>query len=659
MGFMDRPGVARLVEAVEENIGISVITTAERDRWQVVEREYVELASDAEDLALHHMDYFGNRPHELEAGRRKAIAQRSRVALKFDPLAGAEAQLLADFTFGKGVPKPTARHEKVQQVIDEFWTDANNQEKLTGFQAQRKLSNELLTAGELFPTLYVGGGKVRAGRLDADTVVAIVPDPEDRLRPLWYIAEVRKFLWDFERHAPKVEMAEMVNGQRKVKYWKHWRNFDDAQTERRLGFVEPDEDELIEPKTELQAKGLVYHVAINQTGEELRGNPPWARTLRFFSAMNVLTEAHVTMAQGQASFIAKRVHDGTPKQVQKAAAAVLGHVSELGASRLGGGEERAAFAPDGQSPVAPGSWWNENPSSRMEAFNLKSGAGEAAQSAQIVRAPIAAAMSFGQHYLGDASQANLATASTLELPATMRFESWGTYFEGMYRWYVDRAIEAAVHAGRLGGLDDFPEDGPMSEMKLDEAQDRAAMERRTKIDLGYEFVMPFPGRRQLPEVAAFASSLLEHDPNGVNIPLRRHVLRFQFEAMGMDDVGRAVEECIPDEPIPGGIGPQEIDPETGLPMPAGSGGRGGPPAQAKPGGAKPATAEPGTKNVRRTSTPPGERRLSEAWVPEELRAAVAALDAEVGAEFAAAVVQPAVRELLALAGASGNGNGAS
>jgi hypothetical protein len=76
----------------------------------------------------------------------------------------------------------------VQKVIDEAWSDAKNEEKLTGFIAQRKLSNELLTAGELFITLYTANGRVRVGKLDADTVVDIVPDPEDEERPLWYLA---------------------------------------------------------------------------------------------------------------------------------------------------------------------------------------------------------------------------------------------------------------------------------------------------------------------------------------------------------------------------------------------------------------------------------------------------------------------------------------
>lgn len=659
MALADRPRIARLVEQVEQFTGVAVRPLAEVERWQTVEREFVELAGDAEDLALHSMDYFTGRPHEMGAERRKRIAQQSRVALKFDPLAAAEAQLLADFAFARGVPIPTAREPKVQQVIDEAWSDANNEEKLTGYFAQRRLSNELLTAGELFATLYVGGGRVRVGRLDADTVEAVVPDPEDRLRPLWYMARVRRFRWDFDMDRPAFDDEALENGRPKVKYWKHWRNYDDAVKEREEGMLDGDEEKLKTPPENKLAKGVVYHLAVNQTGEELRGNPPWSRSLRFFTAMNVLVESHVVQAQASTAFVAKRVMKGSPKQVAKAATNVLGHLSELGSSRFdpaargpGESEATARFAPGSGAPPPPGSWWTENESSKLEALSLNSGAAQMAQTAQIVRAPIAAAAGFGQHYLGDAADANLATASTLELPATMRVTSWQQNFEEMLRWFTDRAVEAAVKAGRLGGLDGFPEDGPVSEMRLHEAEDRAAMEKRTGLDLSYEFVMPFPGRRQLPDVIAFVQQLAQSmDPNGVNIPLRRHLLRFAFEQMGMDDIGHAVEECLPEEGIPGGIGPQEpeprLDPETGEPI-------------IDPETGRPMPSEDEPSNVKRGTTVGGKPtapRAEEGWIPADVEAALGEFSAGSSTLFQQLVSEPAVIAALQLAGAA-NGNGA-
>lgn len=632
MALLDRPRLDRLVEAAEERLGFGLRSTRELERASLMEREFAALASEAEDLALHSMDYFGGRPSELSMERRRRIAQQSRVALKFDPLAGAEASLLGDFAFGKGVPVPTARDPKVQEVIDEAWTDANNEEKLTGFMAQRKLSNEVLTSGELFITLYEAGGRVRVGRLDPDLVEAVVPDPEDRLRPLWYMVRDRKYVWDFENDHMKPDALQVDQGGRqKFRYWKHWRNVDDAIREREEGMVADTETKLEVPDEAKTAKGVVFHLATNQTGEELRGNPQWARSLRFFTAMNTLTEAHVVMAQAASTFIAKRSMQGSPRQVTRAAASVLSHVSELGAGRLDRPESRAGdqrgFAPGAQGPPAPGSWWNENESSKLESLSLSSGAGQMAQTAQIVRAPIAAAAGFGQHYLGDAGNANLSTASSLELPANMRIESWQELFAQAYRWFTDRAIEAAVKAGRLGGMDGFPEEGPISEMRLHEAEDRAAMERRTERDLSYEFVMPFPGRRQLPDVATFVQTMAQGmDPNGVNIPLRRALLRFGMEQTGMPDVARLVEEAIPEEGMAGGIGDKPLE----LPAPP------PPPGGAAPGGG-PGASAPEKETVAGAKSGAPAAEMEQVFVSPEWQQGAAAFAASVNGDVAALV----------------------
>lgn len=448
-------------------------------------------------------------------------------------------------------------------------TDPINEQTLTGYQAQRKLSNELLTCAELFVTLYIGGGKIRVGRLDPDLVTAIVTDPENRNIPLWYVARERKYKWNFATDQPDYTDTINAVGQRQVKYWPHWRNVDDAISDRNRFGVEDDEDPLEEPPAEKLAKGKVYHLAINQTGEQLRGNPPWARSLRFFSAMNVLTEAHVTMAQAASTFIARRAMKGSPRQITKAAESVVRAAGELGAAAfrpasgwgIAGNAEPTTepfVAPSQPGPFPPGSWWNDNDSSTLSPLNLQSGAGQMAQTAQIVRAPIAASSQFGQHYLGDPTSANLATASTLELPATMRVGAWQEFFEQLYRWFTDRAIEAAVQAGLLGGAIRNEGDIPLTEMRLHEAENRAEMESRTGKDLSYEFSMPFPGRRQLGDVTTAVQVISgSQDPNGVNVPLRRILLKFFFEQIGIDDVARAVDECIPEKGMPGGIGAQQ------------------------------------------------------------------------------------------------------
>jgi hypothetical protein len=303
--------------------------------------------------------------------------------------------------------------------------------------------------------------------------------------------------------------------------------------------------------------------------------------------------------------------------------------------------------PGTPGPPPPGSWWNDNESSQLEPLNLNSGAGQMAQTAQIVRAPIAATSGFGQHYLGDASNANLASASTLELPATMHVGSWQEYFESMYRWFTDRAIEAAVKAGLLGGLDGYAGQ-PLAEMRLHEAQDRNAMESRTKKDLSYEFTMPFPGRRQLTDVATVVTEITaSYDPQGENVPLRKLMLRLFFEQTGIDDVSRAVEECVPETGLPG-AGPGFTPAPVGVPgaLPA---------AGSTAAGAGAGAAEPGGEQQQPYGAKSQGTQLQEAeWVPKDLRPKVASLCTDTDDLFSSLVTEPALRAALAL---NTNGNG--
>jgi hypothetical protein len=380
--------------------------------------------------------------------------------------------------------------------------------------------------------------------------------------------------------------------------------------------------------------------------------------LRFFTAMNVLTEAHVTMAQAASAFIARRAMKGTPKQIAKAAASILSSVGELGASaaqRYPFDRPEATtqpFTPVGTpGPPPPGSWWNDNESSQLEPLNLNSGAGQMAQTAQIVRAPIAASSGFGQHYLGDASNANLASASTLELPSTMHIGSWQELFEGLLRWFTDRAIEAAVKAGVLGGADGF--DGrPLGEMRLQEAEDRAAMEDRTGKDLSYELTMPFPGRRQLTDVASVVTEIASsYDPQGMNVPLRKLLLRLFFEQTGIDDVSRAVEECVPKAGLPGG-GPG-FQPTPTLP---------GQPGGVVPGSTAAAAGAAAAEPSGETQQPYGAKsagtQLQEAeWIPTADRGKVSQFVSTTDDLFARLAGEPSLRATLALAATNGARSG--
>lgn len=509
---------------------------------------------EVEDMGALVMDYVGGRPHEVQAMHRRRLAQQSRIALIHDPTAGGEAQLRSNFAFGRGITIPQAKDPDVQKVIDRAWKDANNERKLTSFEAQRHRSNEMLTAANLFPTLFIQNGKVRVGFRDADDVADIVTDPEDDETPLWYVVRQRRTEWDYTTHQLRPVLGyEMENGTEKVWYVKHWRNVEDLEEwDRATGESPPPH-----PPDANILDGLIEHFRINRIGRSQFGVPPWARTLRFYLALNQLTESQVQMRQGAATLVAQRIRRSGPRDLLKNVSQVMARTGEIaGRRRFAEGGPPSATGPgtlpgprEAAPPPPAGSWWEGSEQDRLEAINLRSGAGEALQDAQIVRAPISAASGFGQHYLGDASSTTLAGGTTLELPTLMEVSAWQETFEGIYRWFTDRVIEAAVQAGQLGGMiaeSETFDQRPLTELRIRE--DREEMETRTGKDLSYSFQMPYPGRRNLPDVmSAVSGMLLTLDPMGRNMALREKMLDFAFRhGFQTEDPSADVEDVMKD-----------------------------------------------------------------------------------------------------------------
>src|SRR5687768_3025097 len=137
MALRDR--LEQLQEAIEERTGYTV---QPRERVEILEARSEELGAtrrELDALAWTALDYMGNSPQELKAVERRKLCQKARVVWMKDPQAGAGVDLMNDFTFGRGIPKPTAKDKKVQEVIDEAWEDPDNELVLTSYQAQLAL----------------------------------------------------------------------------------------------------------------------------------------------------------------------------------------------------------------------------------------------------------------------------------------------------------------------------------------------------------------------------------------------------------------------------------------------------------------------------------------------------------------------------------------
>lgn len=643
------PLLSRALQLFEERSGVAVLPATERDRLQEDSYQLETFRQDASELAWHVMDYWGGRPQEMRPEVRAREAQKARIAFWEDPLAGAEADHYANFSIGRGIPIPQAKSKAVQRIIDEAWKDPNNFEKLTSFDALRAISNEMRSGANLFPAAFVQDGKVKIGFLEADLVTDIVPDPEDRLRPLYYLTRVRRLEWDFEEDRPKTEdqlAQEFVKPKRM--YYPHWRNVEEAKKERAARGEAP----LDEPDPEKLGDGLVYHLRVNRLLEQHFGSPPWRRTLRFFQAMNRFTEARVAMAQASASFIAKRVTHGGQSDVVKAAKSILNQAGEIGSARQAAAQEAGRGGP----MPRPASIWNENESHKLESLSLNSGAAQAVQDGEIIRGAATAPSGFGQHYFGNAGNANLATASALELPALMAVGAWQEMLEGLLRWFTDLVIQEAVRAGRLGGTasKDAQSATALTELSIFEADQKLDMEARTQEAMDYKLSMPYPGRRNLPEVAAVVTQAFTSVPQaGKSETFIKVMLDFFFtHGLELEDPGGQADEVIKEIIAAAEAEAHAADAAAQMDPNAPPG------ADATPGGGGPAPVRPRSTPIKTADTKStyGERRMQqqlfEAWLPDDLVRPADDLAVDVAAVLRAAVTDPAV-----ILAANGNGHG--
>lgn len=582
MAWRDR--VNELREVAEQRTGRTIVAADEYQRLQESDWERRLLQRDLDNLAWTALSYTTGRPQELKPVERRKLAQRSRVTWMKDPQAGAAVDLMNDFVFGRGMQCPRANDPAVQQVLDDFWSDPDNALVLTDFQSQLALGTDLSLQSNLFFLIFEDGqdGKVKFGLLDHDTVETVVRDPDNRLRVMYYLARHHDYKWNFQTDQPQivvggqqtsnqgklanaptvqdepgVGMNPLIAGGSQLRYYAHWRNVEDAQSDMESG-ARTDDPTIFCPEEKL-GDGKVFHVAINRGSEMALGHPRMDRILRWLNSMNTFMDARVDMMSAAAAFVMKRKVQGTPQQLQRMANQALSRRSVLGMS----------IEPQMMADVGPraGGVINENSSVDHEAFNLNSNAQNASLDAQMLRSQISAAERWPASYLGDASSANLATATSLELPVLAAIATRQQIFESVVRFGCDRAIERAVDCGILSQYADDDDDGKdtpqkqpgptnlepgdatvaLQQAQLFEYEDQGTDESMTERDLGYEFKMPNPLKRMIGDLVTAAQLTAQaFDPNNTNTELSRTLLAVVLgEAFEIEDPAGAVERIYP------------------------------------------------------------------------------------------------------------------
>ena len=344
----------------------------------------------------------------------KKMIRRCKMYFYRNPLAGLWVNLTTDFVFGEGVSEPKAADEKVQEIISKFWNDPDNKVSLTSYQAQTLLSNKIQYEGNLFFVLFTDTvGDVRVRIMNTEEVADIIRDSEDRMRPMWYKLNMADRKYNFGSDNYELSMT-------KIKYCPDWNN------------LKPEEAGV--PGEKIMEDAAIFHVKVNCDINDKFGIPDLFRGIDWIKANKEASEDLATLVRSLSTLAWKKKIKGGQTAVNSLKTALH---AKTDLTNIGPGA---------------GSTQIENQAIDTTPVDIKTG-GTAINETSIRQSKlmVCAASRIFEHYYGDPSTGNLATATTMELPMVKKFKGyqklWTDVYDAILLYQIMKKVEIGVLKG--------------------------------------------------------------------------------------------------------------------------------------------------------------------------------------------------------------------
>lgn len=346
---------------------------------------------------------------ELDPLSRMVQVNRSRYYWLRDPLVKQAVRLWTDYALGADALSYTCDDAKVQKELDKFMKDRRNHRYCTR-EGQRRLSQRLLVDGELFFGVF-GDGTIKT--FDCLQITDIITDKDDEDVVLAY---------------KRVMVGRNAAGGQTTRtlYYRPWDLADDkakldvtqvANDGYNLVPIDPQGGKAIAYEEDV----VMYHLAFDAI--ERRGNglitccSDWAREHRRFMI------ARVAITQALAKFAFTTTVKGGQTMVNSIRAKLESTFAQSG---LSGGTQH-------QPVAAPGANFLSNEGIELKAMPRVTGGAEAATDADGLKLMVSAGTGIMLHYFGDPGNANLATATAMELPMLKQFASYQLFWKDAWR----------------------------------------------------------------------------------------------------------------------------------------------------------------------------------------------------------------------------------
>ena len=354
------------------------------------------------------------------------IAAMARVYWLKNPLVKRAVATQANYVFGQGVDV-IAADEDVQTVVDAFMEDSKNRTELTGEQAMLTKETELQVTANLFFTFFTDplNGATRVRTISLNEIVRIIYNPDDSKEPWYYY---RQWQQPKEPGSQKYEMHQAmypdINYMPKGGLPKHFNGI------------------------EVMALNPVYHVKTNCLSDMEYGVSEIYAAIDWAKAYKDFLEDWYTIVKSLSKF--------AWKATSKSGATGMAQAKQVLEGAINGGSNPMSSDLPGQAAQV---WMSS------DNFDLapmpKSGATVAVDDGRRALLMVCAATGIYEHYFGDPSTGNLATAKAMEQPMLLMFqerqELWTDVFNTILGYVINQS--ALKPGGKLRGVMSFNDYG--------------------------------------------------------------------------------------------------------------------------------------------------------------------------------------------------------
>ena len=354
------------------------------------------------------------------------IAAMARVYWLKNPLIKRAVATQANYVFGQGVDV-VAADEDVQTVVDAFMEDSKNRTELTGEQAMLTKETELQVTANLFFTFFTDplNGATRIRTIPLNEITRIIYNPDDSKEPWYYYRQWQQ---------PKEPGSQ--------KYEMHQAMYPDINYMPKGGL----------PKyfngIEVMALNPVYHVKTNCLSDMEYGVSEIYAAIDWAKAYKDFLEDWYTIVKSLSKF--------AWKATSKSGSTGMAQAKQVLEGAINGGSNPMNSDLPGQAAQV---WMSS------DNFDLapmpKSGATVAVDDGRRALLMVCAATGIYEHYFGDPSTGNLATAKAMEQPMLLMFqerqELWTDVFNTILGYVINQS--ALKPGGKLRGVMSFNDYG--------------------------------------------------------------------------------------------------------------------------------------------------------------------------------------------------------